>query len=326
MDDDVARTADGRLRAPLRLLAHLLALAVLVTLLTGGARVVLSAVGREGLLAGGTEGLTPLGTTLQAVATLGATAWALRSLDRRPAAGLGLAVDATWLRDAAVGAGVAVGVTGGAVATAVAAGWATLDATAAVPAAALAGGLATMLAVGVYEEVLVRGYWLTNAAEGLTGRLSDAWATRGAVGGTAAAFGVGHAANPSATVASTLTIAVAGVVLGLAYVRSGSLALPVGFHVGWNAALAHLWGLPVSGAEFGPSVLAVAVDGPRALTGGPFGPEGGLLGLAWLLLGGAAMLAWADRTGDGVRGVGRLRTGGDDDAASGTAATDEAST
>jgi hypothetical protein len=45
-----------------------------------------------------------------------------------------------------------------------------------------------------------------------------------------------------------------------------------------------LFGLPVSGVQFRGSLLQIKQTGPGFITGGNFGPEAGLLGLAGLTL------------------------------------------
>jgi hypothetical protein len=49
-----------------------------------------------------------------------------------------------------------------------------------------------------------------------------------------------------------------------------------GAHLGWNGTLAAL-GAPVSGLPFQIPLVDYTMGGPPWLTGGSFGPEGGLL-------------------------------------------------
>nr|WP_233265102.1 CPBP family intramembrane glutamic endopeptidase [Halomarina oriensis] len=140
------------------------------------------------------------------------------------------------------------------------------------------GTLVLFLVVGFYEELFVRGWLLTNVAEGFAW-LGERLATAIAVFASAAVFGVLHLANPNATLASTLGITAAGVFLGWAFVRTASLALPVGVHVTWNFAQGSVFGFPVSGIGTPATVVETAVTGPELVTGGAFGPEAGLVGL-----------------------------------------------
>jgi uncharacterized protein len=159
---------------------------------------------------------------------------------------------------------------------------------------------AAFLCVGFYEETVFRGYQLKNAAEGLN---YPALGPRGAVLlawiSSSVFFGLLHADNPSATYISTLNIVLAGLMLGFGYVLSGELAIPIGLHVTWNLFQGAVYGFPVSGfGSFGATFLATKQGGPDLWTGGPFGPEGGLLVPAVMLLGIFLIALWT-----------RLRTG-----------------
>jgi hypothetical protein len=106
------------------------------------------------------------------------------------------------------------------------------------------------------------------------------------------AFGAVHLTTPTATLASGVGITVAGVTLAAGYVLTGDLAIPVGLHVTWNTFQSAVYGFPVSGIEVGVAVLAVRQRGPPLFTGGRFGPEAGLLGIAAALVGLVAIAAW----------------------------------
>jgi membrane protease YdiL (CAAX protease family) len=158
--------------------------------------------------------------------------------------------------------------------------------------------LVLFIFVGIYEEMLSRGYYLVNLAEGLNlkrvgGRnaLLIAWVL------TSLVFGLMHLGNPNATWVSTLNISIAGLFLGLGMVLTGSLAIPIGLHITWNFFQGVVFGFPVSGVNFGTAVIATKAVGPQWLTGGPFGPEAGVMGLAAMGIGSGLILLWVKRRG-----------------------------
>jgi uncharacterized protein len=103
-------------------------------------------------------------------------------------------------------------------------------------------------------------------------------------------FGLGHLANPNPTIFSTLNTALAGILLAIPYVRTRSMWMQIGLHWSWNLVLCTIVSLPVSGINFGPGLFATENSGPRWITGGNYGPEGGaavtlacVIGIGWLL-------------------------------------------
>lgn len=148
--------------------------------------------------------------------------------------------------------------------------------------------------IGIQEEIVVRGYQIHNLAEGLNlPHLGRRGAVLLAIAITAGWFGLNHAANPNATVVSTLNIALAGVMLGLSYVLTGELALPIGLHITWNLFQGSVFGFPVSGIVFSETtVLASTQSGPALWTGGAFGPEAGLAGTSAFLAGIVFIAIW----------------------------------
>jgi membrane protease YdiL (CAAX protease family) len=159
---------------------------------------------------------------------------------------------------------------------------------------ALAFTLAFFVGVGVFEELLFRGYLLVNLAEGFDGLLgtSRRAALTGAVALTSLGFGVVHAANPSATAFALVNITLFGAFFAASYLLTDRIAVAVGFHIAWNFAVSSVFGFPVSGVTTPVTVLAVEVTGPVLLTGGSFGPEGGLFALGALAAAGGALVGW----------------------------------
>ena len=104
-------------------------------------------------------------------------------------------------------------------------------------------------------------------------------------------FSLFHWLNPDVTPLALGNIALAGLFLGLAFYAPGGLWTAFGAHLGWNATLAAL-DAPVSGLPFRIPLLDYHAGEPTWLSGGHFGPEGGLVATAALLLGIALAVRW----------------------------------
>ncbi|RXK50118.1 CPBP family intramembrane glutamic endopeptidase [Halorientalis pallida] len=246
-----------------------------------------------------------VGQSLFFVTVLIALPTASYLVGRRPLDALGLDVDRQWLRDA--GFGLALGVVLPTLLAGVTflTGWLRVtgtlvrDADAGIAFGALSTPVSLLavalffLGVAVSEELLVRGYLLTNLAESLGGfeRIGRRRAILLATLATAALFGLLHATNPNASVISITNITLFGILLGLAYVWTDRLGVAIGLHLAWNTVVGGVYGLPVSGITVGATVLATETTGPALLTGGAFGPEGGLLVLLALVVG-TGLTAW----------------------------------
>lgn len=227
-------------------------------------------------------------------------------LDRRTLPDYGLGFDRQWWRDAAFGLALGVGLPTLVLLAELAVGFvevsvvlATVD-SGPLPLTAFGPPVAVLLLGAFFlvqattEEVLVRGYLLTNAAEGLAGWIGKRRAVIVATALTGALFGVLHWTNPSASLLSVANITLYGLLLGACYVLTGRLGVASGFHVAWNYTLA-LLGFPVSGLRMGVTLLSTDATGPTVVTGGGFGPEGGLVALPLLAVGGAGLYWWVRR-------------------------------
>jgi membrane protease YdiL (CAAX protease family) len=134
----------------------------------------------------------------------------------------------------------------------------------------LAGGLLFAVLSAVIEELLFRGLLFR-----LSSKILGTW---GALLVTSTLFGAAHAANPGATVSSSLAIALeAGILLGAAYAATGRLWLPIGLHLGWNFTEGSLFGMTLSGNAMGSGLVRGSLNGPQILTGGEFGPEASIV-------------------------------------------------
>jgi membrane protease YdiL (CAAX protease family) len=127
------------------------------------------------------------------------------------------------------------------------------------------------------EEIAFRGYILQN--------LRQDWGTLVALLVSSFLFALLHGLNPHFTPLALVGIALAGVFMAYGYLLSGSLWLPIAFHFAWNFAQGPLFSFPVSGLASEGLLLLERGDSPSLITGGAFGPEGGIVGVIALLLG-----------------------------------------
>ncbi|MCH2085050.1 MAG: CPBP family intramembrane metalloprotease [Saprospiraceae bacterium] len=130
-----------------------------------------------------------------------------------------------------------------------------------------------------FEEVLFRGYIQTMLSEHL-----------GAKAGlyiSAILFGLVHIPNENFTIVGGLNIILAGLLLGVVYLRTRRLWAVTGLHFAWNYFQGVVYGFGVSGiATY--KVIDIELLGHPLLTGGEFGFEGSVLSVLIL----AAFIWW----------------------------------
>jgi membrane protease YdiL (CAAX protease family) len=204
-----------------------------------------------------------------------------RFVDRVPISVFGVTVHQGWLRDLGMGLALAVGMLALTLAGAFLFGKTTVEWSASGSVLPAIGLTLAVLALGALNEELVfRGYPFQIFLKGI-----GPW---GAMLLISSIFGLLHLNNEGATAVSTLNTVLAGVLLCLAYLKTRSLWLPYGIHLGWNAGLAVVLGYPVSGIDT-VSILKTHVAGSEAILGGSYGPEDGLLGTVIFLAGALAI-------------------------------------
>lgn len=129
----------------------------------------------------------------------------------------------------------------------------------------------------VGEEIMFRGYAFQIVLAAL-----GPWAT---ILPFAVLFAWAHSGNLNSSPLGLANTGLWGALLGYSFWRSGDLWLPIGLHFGWN------WILPVFGANLSGFTLSlsgytVRWNGSPWISGGDYGPEGGVLTtLAVLALG-----------------------------------------
>jgi CAAX protease family protein len=263
---------DGALRAPWRITTFLLVAfvawgvaALLLSPLVVRLSVLIQAPGAGDML-------------VAAVALLAATFVCVRLVDRRPWSAVWMGRDALrpsrWAEGFALGA-LAIGLP---CLGLIACGWVRF-----VPASsgswwAAAGRVSWfLLPAALTEELLTRGYLLAV--------LGDAVGWRSALIVTSLLFGLLHVPNYGSTLETITLVTLAGVFLAAIILATRSLYAAWMAHFGWNWAMAVPLHSPVSGFPLAAPNYQLLDAGPRWLTGGAWGPEGGLAAALGMMAG-----------------------------------------
>jgi len=211
-----------------------------------------------------------------------------RFVDRRPIRELGLRREVArplWLRGALVGAVMMLSLVLGWYTLLWGSTWTTNDDLARA-ALVLGAGFVGFFIQGPAEEVLFRGYVLSN--------VRARWGIRWAIGVSSVAFSLLHAPNPGYGVLPALNLTLFGVAMALYRVRwdNDQLWGVFAIHTAWNWLQQVVFGLPNSGnlSPVNDVLFSVAPNPalPDFVTGGGFGPEG-TLGATIVL----SVLIWA---------------------------------
>jgi len=245
--------------------------------------------------------LVPGGLTYSAVPLLVGSlvaGWVVLRLDGRGPGALGFYLTASVWREALAGLGLGVIVAGSVVLGMVLFGtlWWSPEAGSALEYVREGGTSLWFFTIGAAgEEALMRGYLFQAFAE--------AWGGAWALCVTSLLFGIIHLGNPNTSWIGLANILVAGLFLGVVYLKTASLWWATGAHLGWNWAHGFLADLPVSGWELVDTpLLEPLIRGPEWLSGGSFGPEGSILSTLVLL--GTTVVLWKTswlRVGDRAR-------------------------
>lgn len=195
--------------------------------------------------------------------------WACTRLRKEPLASVGFKLDRRWWKE--VGVGLAMGMASMLLAVGLiwAIGGVRLELNPARSLVTLAYGFYMFAFVALFEETLFRGFLFQRLLDG-----TGIWVAQIVLG---LLFALGHWNNPGMAGATkiwaSLDIFIGAVLLGVAYLRTRSLALPVGLHLGWNWMQGHVLGFGVSGVALQGWLHPIFLDKAEWLTGGSFGPE-----------------------------------------------------
>jgi membrane protease YdiL (CAAX protease family) len=216
-----------------------------------------------------------------ALGALGVTTWIMtRMVNRKPFSAVGLAVRPPVRREIALGLLLGFLMMSGIFIAHLSLGFVriTVIAPSWGSAALVIGESFLLFALAAFlEEFLFRGYLFQTLIQGVTFLPATLI--------FAVLFALAHLRNPNVTPVGLVNIALAGIWLSFAYMKTRRLWLPFALHLSWNFTQTTVFGFPTSGLEMGRrKIVDSVVSGPDWITGGTFGPEGGVLASIAILL------------------------------------------
>ncbi len=132
------------------------------------------------------------------------------------------------------------------------------------------------LPAAFFEELFIRGYVFAIL------RRAGGWKLALIV--TSVVFGLLHAWNPNPDAESILAVIVAGFFLGAVFLATRSLYAAGTAHFAWNWVMSGALHIAVSGVPTRDPDYRFVETGPDWLTGGPWGPEGGIAAVAAMFI------------------------------------------
>ena len=230
------------------------------------------------------------------VAALVASAVCARLLERRSFASVGYKLHDGWLKDFTLGNLLGALALALAVAIAFMAGAVSFGPRDLTPQSVLLSAIilfVIFLIAAAFEEVLLRGFIFQALLHNFRAMLGERGVAVPIVI-TSVVFGVMHWRNPNATFFSVANTVLAGVWLGVAYLKTRSLWLATALHAAWNYVTVFLFGLPVSGITmYDEMALTDGQSGlPLWVSGGDYGPEGGAAATLALILSTVVIIKW----------------------------------
>jgi len=136
--------------------------------------------------------------------------------------------------------------------------------------------LFVFIVVAFAEEILTRGYFMSVLRQTKSMPL--------VIFTSSFLFSLMHIMNNAFSLVPFINIMLAGLLFAYMYFKSGSVWMPIGYHITWNYFQGCVYGFAVSGTDF-QGVISTQYAADTILNGGAFGPEGGLIVTAVLVLG-----------------------------------------
>ncbi|MCR2822713.1 CPBP family intramembrane glutamic endopeptidase [Lederbergia panacisoli] len=113
-------------------------------------------------------------------------------------------------------------------------------------------------------------------------------------------FGYVHFDNDHATLLSAFSNGLGGAMYGLAFIFTRKIWLPWALHFAWNYVQAPILGFPLSGFKV-EGILRLNLLDQSWLSGGLYGPEGGIVGIAFRFLVIILIVIWIRKSRGGLK-------------------------
>ncbi|OOM73396.1 CAAX amino terminal protease self- immunity [Clostridium puniceum] len=129
--------------------------------------------------------------------------------------------------------------------------------------------------VGINEELFCRGYCMT-----VLKQTKKSWIP---VVVSAIIFSLMHSMNGGISLLAYINLFLFGILMGYLFMKTKNIWMCIGYHITWNYFQGDIFGFLVSGSTT-ESIYSIKVVSPNLINGGSFGPEGGLVVTALLIV------------------------------------------
>jgi len=140
---------------------------------------------------------------------------------------------------------------------------------------ALITQLIIFIFVGINEELFSRGYCMT-----VLKQTKKSWIP---VVVSAVIFALMHSMNEGITLLAYINLFLFGIVMAYLFIKTKNIWMCIGYHITWNYFQGNIFGFLVSGNTT-DSIYSIKTVNPNLINGGSFGPEGGLIVTALLIV------------------------------------------
>lgn len=140
---------------------------------------------------------------------------------------------------------------------------------------ALITQLIIFIFVGINEELFSRGYCMT-----VLKQTKKSWIP---VVVSSVIFALMHSMNEGISLLAYINLFLFGIVMAYLVIKTKNIWMCIGYHITWNYFQGNIFGFLVSGNTT-DSIYSIKTVNPNLINGGSFGPEGGFIVTALLIV------------------------------------------